>query len=86
MSRDPLRLFLAHHHSNETSRYIISVAGSFKLIFIKDRDEIRKAFDNGTGYQYKIPFFYTFNKFFNKARAQMCSRSSSDLFGTNFFD
>ena len=33
-----------------------------------------------------MPFTYTFSKLFNKARAQMASRSSRGMFGCNFFD
>ena len=58
----------SYHQSDEANRYIISVAGPFKLIF-QNWDEIRKTFDKGTGHKWTIPFIFTFNKLFNKARA-----------------
>ena len=54
--------------SDEANRYIISVAGPFKLIF-QNWDEIRKTFDKGTGHKWTLTFILTFNKLFNKARA-----------------
>ena len=101
MSRDLLRLLLAQKsiwQYGTTFYYFLEVAvivivmrqvgtsflaGPFKYNLL-DRNETRKSFDKGTGY--KIPFIYSFNKLFNKARAQMSSRSSRDMFGCNFFD